>query len=114
MMLSDSECAEFIESVLAYFKLKEDLDRFLKEFSSLMQARKGAFLSHFCPLLVFIFILAIVSPAPAQWAPPNPVARIQEQADRVLFAMKTGVLKVQICSDSVVHVLYSPTASSPG
>ncbi len=76
-----------------------------------MQARKGAFLSHCCPLLVFI--LAMVSPAPAQWAPPNPVAGIQQQADGVLFTMKSGVLKVQICSDSVVHVLYSPTASFP-
>ena len=79
-----------------------------------MQARKGAFLSRCCPLLVFIFILAIVSTAPAQWAPPNPVVGIQQQADGVLFTMKTGVLKVQLCSDSVVHVLYSPTASSPG
>src|ERR1019366_5046017 len=78
---------------------------------SLMQARKGAFLSRCCPLLVFI--LAIASPAPAQWASPNPVEGIQQQADGVLFTLKSGVLKVQICSDSVVHVLYSPTSSSP-
>jgi len=51
MMLSDSGCAEFMESVLAYFMFKADLDRFFKEFSSLMQARKGAFLSRCCPLL---------------------------------------------------------------
>ena len=67
--------------------------------------------THCCPLLVFI--LVIVSPARAQWAPLNPVAGIQQQADGVLFTMKSGVLRVQICSDSVVHVLYSPTASFP-
>src|SRR5258708_16764427 len=67
--------------------------------------------THCCPLLVFI--LVIVSPARAQWAPLNPVAGIQPQSDGALFTMKSGVLRVQICSDSVVHVLYSPTASFP-
>jgi len=43
----------------------------------------------------------------------NPVRNVQQQADGVLFAMGTGTLKVQVCSDSVIHVLYSPTASFP-
>ena len=50
-MLSDSGCAELMESVLTYFMFKADLDRFFMEFSSLMQARKGAFLSRCGPLL---------------------------------------------------------------
>ena len=34
---------------------------------------------------------------------------MQPQADGVVFTMKTGTLKILICSDSIVHVLYSPT-----
>jgi alpha-D-xyloside xylohydrolase len=41
----------------------------------------------------------------------NPVQKIQQQADGVLFSMGTGTLKLQVCSDSIIHVLYSPTAS---
>ncbi len=43
----------------------------------------------------------------------NPVRQVQKQADGVLFSMGTGTLKVQVCSDSVIHVLYSATASFP-
>ncbi len=47
----------------------------------------------------------------AQWAPRNPVNTFQQQPDGVLFAMKTGTLKVQICSDSIIRVRYSATSS---
>ena len=43
----------------------------------------------------------------------NPVRNAQQQPDGVLFTMGTGTLKVQVCSDSVIHVLYSPTATFP-
>ncbi len=43
----------------------------------------------------------------------NPVQKTQQQADGVLFSMGTGTLKLQVCSDSIIHVLYSPTASFP-
>jgi alpha-D-xyloside xylohydrolase len=51
--------------------------------------------------------------AQAQWKPMNPVRDVQQQADGVLFTMGSGTLKVQVCSDSVIHVLYSPTATFP-
>jgi len=31
----------------------------------------------------------------------------------LVFTMKSGVLKVLICSDSIVHVLYSPPPRFP-
>src|SRR5208337_1762365 len=34
-------------------------------------------------------------------------------ADGVVFTMSSGTLRLQVCSDSIVHVLYSPTATSP-
>jgi alpha-D-xyloside xylohydrolase len=51
--------------------------------------------------------------AQAQWAPMNPVKQVQPEADGALFTMGTGTLKLQVCSDSIIHVLYSPTASFP-
>ena len=51
--------------------------------------------------------------AVAQWAPMNPVVAVQPQADGVIFTMSSGTLRLQVCSNSIVHVLYSPTASFP-
>src|SRR5579864_6720036 len=51
--------------------------------------------------------------AQAQWTPMNPVKKVQQEADGVVFSMGTGTLKIQVCSDSVVRVLYSPTNSFP-
>lgn len=51
--------------------------------------------------------------AHAQWTPMNPVRNVQQQADGVLFSMGTGSLKLEVCSDSVIRVLYSATASFP-
>ena len=73
------------------------------------------------PSIILSFLLLIpgllvpgVTPvAVAQWTPMNPVVAFQEQADGVTFAMKVGSLRVQLCSDSIVHVLYSPTSSIP-
>src|SRR5215469_14561672 len=69
---------------------------------------------------VAIFVLIAVSSAffssnlaQAQWTPMNPVRNVQRQADGVLFSMGTGTLKLQVCSDSIVRVLYSATASFP-
>ena len=43
----------------------------------------------------------------------NPVTGSQQQANGVVFTLQSGFLKVLVCSDSVVHVLYSRTASFP-
>jgi hypothetical protein len=56
---------------------------------------------------------ALVSPALAQWEARNPVTAVQSQPDGAIFTMKTGTLRLQVCSDSIIHVLYSPTSSFP-
>ena len=43
----------------------------------------------------------------------NLVTAVQRQPDGVLLTQKTGMLKVQVCTDSIIHVLYSPTAVFP-
>jgi hypothetical protein len=47
------------------------------------------------------------------WNPLNPVTGAQQQPDGVLLTMRSGVLGVQVCTDSILHVLYSPTSSFP-
>ncbi len=49
----------------------------------------------------------------AQWNPPNPVAGVERQRDGVLLKMQTGAMRIEVCSDSIVRVLYSPTSSFP-
>jgi alpha-D-xyloside xylohydrolase len=58
---------------------------------------------------------AIAAPreARAQWTPLNPVVSVAQQADGALFTMKTGMLRVQVCADSVIHIVYSPTSTFP-
>lgn len=60
-----------------------------------------------------LLIACFATGALAQWTPMNPVRNVQQQTDGVVFSMATGTLKMQVCSDSVIRVLYSPTASFP-
>ena len=62
----------------------------------------------YCTLFLFAS-----RPAWAQWTPMNPVTGVQQQADGVVFTLGTGTLKLLVCSDSIIHVLYSATASFP-
>jgi len=65
-------------------------------------------------LLIALFLsLFCASAAQAQWIAMNPVRKVQQETDGVLFTMGTGTLRVQVCSDSVIHVLYSATATFP-
>jgi alpha-D-xyloside xylohydrolase len=60
------------------------------------------------------FLLVFLIPfAAAQWQPRNPVTAVQQQSDGVVLTLQTGTLKIQVCSDSVIHVLYSAGANFP-
>jgi alpha-D-xyloside xylohydrolase len=56
-------------------------------------------------------LLALIPFVAAQWAPHNPVTAVQQQSDGVVLTQQTGTLKIVVCSDAVIHVLYSATAS---
>src|ERR1700722_8560878 len=64
-------------------------------------------------LVTFFLCLFCATAAQAQWTAMNPVNKVQQVSDGALFTMGTGTLKLQVCSDSVIHVLYSPTATFP-
>jgi alpha-D-xyloside xylohydrolase len=63
--------------------------------------------------LEMCFLLLSPASVHAQWTTLNPVRKVQTESEGVLFSMGTGTLKVQACSDSIIHVLYSPTATFP-
>jgi alpha-D-xyloside xylohydrolase len=63
-------------------------------------------------LLVALPSLLIAS-ARAQWAPLNPIKNVQQQPSGVQFTMGTGTLKLVVCADDIIRVLYSPTSSFP-
>ncbi len=65
---------------------------------------------YFSLFLILIFA-GFLPAAHAQWTPRNPVTGVQRQPDGVVFTQKTGFLKLQVCTDSIIHVVYSPTSS---
>jgi alpha-D-xyloside xylohydrolase len=62
---------------------------------------------------ILVLSLGLASSASAQWNPLNPVAGVKQQDDSVVLAMQRGTLRLQICSDSIVRVTYSPDATFP-
>jgi alpha-D-xyloside xylohydrolase len=76
----------------------------------LMQGRQSS--RFFVSSLAIVFICLFCATAGhAQWTAMNPVRKAQQEPDGVVFTLGTGTLKVQVCSDSVIRVLYSPTAT---
>ncbi|MGB6429210.1 MAG: TIM-barrel domain-containing protein [Candidatus Acidiferrales bacterium] len=69
----------------------------------------------FASMLATTLALLLTRPpnARAQWAALDPVVSVAQQTDGALFTMKTGMLRVQVCADSIIHIVYSPTSSFP-
>ena len=64
-------------------------------------------------VLAFASGLVFSTLADAQWTLMNPVRKVQQETDSLVFSMGSGTLKLKICSDSVIRVLYSATSSFP-
>jgi len=75
--------------------------------------KKQRFLPAFTAALITAYVCLSAAPVQAQWSPMNAVRVVQQQADGAVFSMATGTLKIQICSDSIIRVLYSPAATFP-
>ena len=63
--------------------------------------------------LAILLAFGFSSAAVAQWSAMNPVVSVQPQADGVTFSMKSGTLRLQVCSDSMSTCSTPPTASFP-
>lgn len=53
------------------------------------------------------------APAYAQWNAANPVTSVGLQPRGLLLHMQTGLLRLTVCTDSIIRVEYTPTASFP-
>jgi alpha-D-xyloside xylohydrolase len=74
----------------------------------------SAFRRCFLSLFSAAFLVSILTAnAAAQWEPRNPVVSFRQEADGVTFSLKSGTLRLQVCSESIIHVLYSATAAFP-
>jgi alpha-D-xyloside xylohydrolase len=69
-------------------------------------------LQHAIPKL-WVILLLLAGSAGAQWNPLNPVIDFSRQPDGIQFTLKSGVLKLQVCSESIVRVLYTTGATFP-
>jgi alpha-D-xyloside xylohydrolase len=58
-------------------------------------------------LLLLIICCLDVSSLAAQWLPVNPVKSVEPQPDGVVLVLQEGFLRFQVCSNSIVHVIYS-------
>src|SRR3979490_2397859 len=76
-------------------------------------------MSHFskrrlCLVLQLSALWLLVSiPVRAQWNPLNPVLSVQRESAGGQLTQQNGALKLQVCSDSIIRVRYSPTTSFP-
>jgi alpha-D-xyloside xylohydrolase len=69
---------------------------------------------HQCSTPLFLlFFLAGAPSLMAQWVPLNPVTSADPQADGVVLVLQSGFLRFQVCSDSIVHVVYSNERDVP-
>src|SRR5882672_3693918 len=66
------------------------------------------------PRFAFLFVWVIscaflfgARQAGAQWLPRNAVRQTEQLPDGVFVTMETGYLRFTVCSESIVHVVYS-------
>ena len=76
-------------------------------FSKIVHAR---FLA--ASVLNFALVLLPLSSA-AQWNPVNPVQSSQKDVDGLTIILERGALRFQVCTDSLIRVLYSPQREFP-
>jgi len=60
-----------------------------------------------------LFLTLVPATAQSQWERLNPVTAVQQQSDGALLTMQSGVLRLQVCSDSIIRVTYAPGPAIP-
>ena len=79
----------------------------------LSRRKRGCRFKVLASFLLGIVALALPWNARAQWAPLNPVVSVAQETNGALLTMQTGMLRVEVCTDSIIHVVYSPTSTFP-
>jgi alpha-D-xyloside xylohydrolase len=60
-----------------------------------------------------LLVLLLSTPLLAQWQPPNPVKGVRREPDGMMVQLVRGVMRISVCSDAIVHVVYSPGSTIP-
>ena len=58
-------------------------------------------------------VLLYAPPARAQWNPLNPVKSSEKDAGGLTLFLEHGALRLEVLSDSIIRVLYSPEREFP-
>ncbi len=65
-------------------------------------------------LLSYVFACACFPGiARAQWHPLNPVVSVEREPDGVRLTLQSGVMRLQVCSETIIRVHYAPTSAVP-
>jgi len=62
---------------------------------------------------IAIIMLSLSVAADAQWKDLNPVTGFQKNATGVQFQMKSGTLRLDVCTDSIIHLRYAHVSAIP-
>ena len=58
---------------------------------------------------VSLLLLCVAGTVHAQWNPLNPVVSLERESGGVQLTLQYGALRLEVCSDSIIRVRYSPT-----
>jgi alpha-D-xyloside xylohydrolase len=64
------------------------------------------------PRVLFLLPLCAAT-ASAQWIPENPALSLDKLPNGVLIHMQTGALRLEVCTESMIHVTYAPQWPPP-
>src|SRR5215472_18636640 len=64
-------------------------------------------------LMLLVLFVCFPRAADAQWNLLNPVVSVQKEPDGVRLTLENGVMRLQVCSDSIIRMRYSPAESVP-
>ena len=60
-----------------------------------------------------LLVLLLSTPLLAQWQPPNPVKGVRREPEGMMVQLERGVMRISVCSQAIVHVVYSPGTTIP-
>src|SRR5579862_2860925 len=67
-----------------------------------------------CLPLLLLMATAVISPrVAAQWNSLNPVQSLQKDEAGVTLNLERGALRFQVCTETIIRVLYSPKHEFP-
>ncbi|HEX4808009.1 MAG TPA: hypothetical protein VH325_03720, partial [Bryobacteraceae bacterium] len=70
--------------------------------------------ARFVPLVLsFATFFWSAEAALCQWIPDNPVTSVDRQPNGLRLGMQQGELLIEVCTPTIIHVIYSPTATVP-